>query len=82
MTFGVTGCYLSKRSNALNGAMGEEENVRVFLRLRPFSKYELNRRSQRAVEILNSNTVAVEDSEFTVDGVRFVIVNQIIYISD
>jgi hypothetical protein len=39
----------------------EEHHVRVFLRLRPLNRLEVNRRSRSVVEILDDQRVAVED---------------------
>jgi hypothetical protein len=39
----------------------EEHHVRVFLRLRPLNRLEVNRRSRSVVEILDDERVAVED---------------------
>jgi hypothetical protein len=52
----------------------EQHHVRVFLRLRPLNRLEVNRRSRSVVEILDDQRVAVEDPvegdwEVTVDRV-------------
>ena len=39
----------------------EEHHVRVFLRLRPLNRLEVNRRSRSVVEILDDQRVTVED---------------------
>jgi hypothetical protein len=39
----------------------EQHHVRVFLRLRPLNRLEVNRRSRSVVEILDDQRVAVED---------------------
>ena len=52
------------------------ENIRVFLRLRPLNKFETNRRSRSAVEVVDETRIAIDDPvkgdwEVDVDGVRF-----------
>jgi hypothetical protein len=39
-----------------------ENKVNVLLRLRPLNKYELNRRSRTAVQVLDDRTVLVESN--------------------
>jgi hypothetical protein len=39
----------------------EQHHVRVFLRLRPLNRLEVNRRSRSVVEILDDQRVTVED---------------------
>jgi hypothetical protein len=52
----------------------EQHHVRVFLRLRPLDRLEVNRRSRSVVEVLDDKRVAVEDPaegdwEVACDGV-------------
>lgn len=46
--------------------------VRVFLRLRPLNKYEVSRRSRKAVDLVDPKKAALSDDnlEFDCDGVR------------